>query len=288
MKRYSQRVNRFIHPYSISVWLLCVCFVSFAEETKAQKVVIGLYPLLSPSLLTHRMQPLADYVRFSGVSDVTITVDASYEDFITNAQKGVYDIVQAPAHIAAYLIGKGNFEPVAKWDIVFSSVILTKSGSPLKSIMDLMNKSIAIPNPYAFVTIAALSHLQDSGLAENRDFKLLRKATHDRSLMALIRKEADACVMSSAMLSMVDTTIRKELKILSQVDSLDADILLVRKGSTVIPKGTDYFRNFFSGKQGKLFLEKWKTDRPMITINSFEIKRLHKYTQTMERMIDSH
>lgn len=86
LKRYTKGRNRHTNKYIIHLWFLCFCFVSFAGEKQAQKVTIGIYPLLSTSLLTHRMQPLADYIRSTGVKSVTIKVDVSYEDFIHNAR----------------------------------------------------------------------------------------------------------------------------------------------------------------------------------------------------------
>ncbi len=286
-KRFTSIGSRLINKCFIPLWIVCFCAVSFSGEEQTQKATIGLYPLLSPSLLTHRLQPLADFIRSTGVKSVTIKVDVSYEDFIRNARRGEYDIVQAPAHIAAYLIEKEIYEPVIKMGPYFSSVLLARADSPLKRITDLKNKIIAIPNPYAFVTIAAITRLQDAGLTENNEYTILRKATHDRTLMAIRRKEADAGVMSSAMLAMVDTTIRKELKILSKIDSLAADLLLVRKGSSIADKGPDYFRNFVSGKYGKLFLEKWKIGMRLEAISSFDTKSIYKYTQVIEGKIEA-
>lgn len=54
--------------------------------------------------------------------------------------------------------------------------------------------------------------------------------------------------MSSAMLSMVDTTISKDFKILAKIDNLTADLMLVRKNSIMAKKGNRYFTNFVAGK----------------------------------------
>jgi len=54
--------------------------------------------------------------------------------------------------------------------------------------------------------------------------------------------------MSSAMLSMVDTTISKDFKILAKIDNLTADLMLVRKNSNMAKKGNRYFTNFVAGK----------------------------------------
>jgi ABC-type phosphate/phosphonate transport system substrate-binding protein len=270
----------------ICLGFICLCSVSFAREKHAQKITLGIYPLLSTHYLTHRMQPLVDYIRATGVDSVTIKVDLSYENFINNARRGDYDIVQAPAHIAAYLIEKGYYEPVIMWDFTFSSVILTTTNSPLQRISDLKNKIIAIPNHYAFVTIAAISHLEDAGLIENKEYKLLRKGTHDRTFMAIMREEADAGIMSSATLSMVDTEIRKDLKILTKIENLAADLLLVRKNSIIATKGNIYFKNFVAGKYGKLFLKEWGVNHSIKAINSFDTKSLHKYKQVLVRKIE--
>lgn len=277
-----------MHTKKIITYLCFVLYaVSFAGDKSTQKVSFGIYPLLSTSLLTHRMKPLADYIRSTGVDSVTIEVDLCYEDFIQKARKGDYDLVQAPAHIAAYLIEKGNYKPVTMSDFTFSSVILTTASSPLQSISDLKNKIIAIPNPYAFVTIAAIAHLKDAGLTEGKEYTLQTKATHDRTLMALMRKEVDAGIMSSAMLSMVDTTVSKNLKILAKIDSLTADLMLVRKNSILAKKGKSYFANFLAGKYGKLYHEKWESKFKRKAIDSFDTKSLQRYKQIIEKKIES-
>lgn len=264
--------------------IICLCFSAsvYSFERDNQQIVIASYPYASPGILKKRFKPLVNFLEQRTKKQVSVVIAKSYQDLINEAIKGKYDLVTCPSHIAAALWQDQQFHPVMHWRGTFSSRLLVKQNSPVKTIADLKDRSIAIPDFQALVTQAMENHLKNAKLLNSRDYQFIVRSTHDRALYELLRGKVDAAIISSSFHAKLQKPFDQNIKILEEIEGLISDVYLVSPNSTLLDQPT-LFEQFIASQYYEPYKQVWGIPEGMVTDFLPRLKLMENYKPNINK-----
>ena len=160
-------------------------------------LVMGVHPFKSAQDLHTMFKPIADYLSQKLGVPVELKFAKSYEDTAGQLGKGELDFSYLSPTIYAKYSKTNNYQPLAQ--IVnegkpsFSGVIVTKSGSPVKTMKDLKGKSFAFGDRNSTVThVVPLYMMMKEGMSVNDLSKHAFLGSHDNIALNIIAGTFDA------------------------------------------------------------------------------------------------
>lgn len=243
------------------------------------ELTLGLYPLLSQTMLQFRHQPLADFLQHSEARPVTIKYANSYQLFLKQCLAASHDVIVAPAHIAALLTRHNLYQPLLILDFDLRAFIVSLNTGSIDKPHQLASKTLAVANPIALVTMAGLYGLKQQNIAIEK-INIQKKSTHDRALYSLLSGHADAALISNSFYLELPTRTAKKLRAIHQSQPLTSDIIMVKRES----KYADSIRNnFATSSEGAVYLTRWKSAFKLNPINAEQLlQKNNKYSLLLE------
>ena len=236
----------------------------FSLDDDRNKLVIGSYPYLSPNILVRQIKPLANFLEEQTQKQVSVVVLSRYEELLAEDAAEKYDLVLTPSHFALALWRDSQFKPVMHWLETFSARMLVKNDAPFKSLADLKNRAISIPDRQALVVFSMERRLAEYQLLASRDYQFRVRSTHDRALYELILGKVDAAIISSAIHSKLQLPFREELRVLNEIDGLLSDVYLLSPKSDLL-KDKSLFERFIRSEYYEPYKKIWNEPKGLTT-----------------------
>ena len=166
-------------------------------EKAPQTLHFGVVSFYNPRLMYLKYQPLMDYL--SGVTGQRweLVIGPSYERTVedlcagrlTAAYLGPYSYVRAHAACGAVPVAKLNTDGKP----TYTSVILVRTDSPIKSVQDIAGKRFGFGSPMSTSShVMPRAMLADAGLRPGVDFTCRYYFHHERAARAVLLGEVDA------------------------------------------------------------------------------------------------
>lgn len=173
--------------------LLCLAASTPAPGDQALRA--GFLPVSPAAQLAARFTPLLDHLSEKTGHRFDFVTAPSFPVFMERAARGEYDLIWVPPHFARQANLETGYEPLAAGGRKLAGVILSRRDGPA-SARDVRNKTVALVDPEALVTILVLSRLEDEGLRPGRDYRVRYFQNHPSAMEAVRRGAADVAGVS--------------------------------------------------------------------------------------------
>lgn len=177
------------HCFFIVVLVCLLTGFSFAQLKKPnndKEIVFAVLPFDNTLVLAKTFYPLAKYLEKAGGIKIRFATAPTWDLFMERLETGQYDIVYGnPYHyIKAHdalgykIIAKVSGEP-------FTGILLVRKKSTIKTIKDLIGKTIALPHRDAWAAYWLTKyHLLKHGIDIDKQSNLIFVESHNRSILA--------------------------------------------------------------------------------------------------------
>lgn len=179
------------------MFLAAVCAPA-ARAADADPLAFVVHPFDTPSRLYQRFRPLCDYLQEVLGRPVTLRVASTYEEQIQHIAEGKADLTYIGP--TPYVRARDHYGPVLLLaaeaeggKASYQSVIVVRSDSPIRSLADIRNRTMAFGADKSFSSfyIPRLM-LQNAGvrLSDLKNYAYLGR--HERVALAVLHRDFDA------------------------------------------------------------------------------------------------
>lgn len=158
-------------------------------------VVFGLTPWLSPDVTSLWLNKIEKQLRNSQCIKFKYQSASDFESYVRNGINGQYDILNAPPHIASYLMNHHQFRIVAREALEGQAIIIKLKSTNISSLDQLNHRKLAVPDPLAVVTLLAKEAFNKPNHTINPDYIYYQH--HNEVVHAVMAGEMDAGVIFS-------------------------------------------------------------------------------------------
>ena len=136
----------------------------------------------------------------------------TFKLFAEEIEKETYDIIfiQPFDYPKAYRHG---YRPLARRSDNLDAIIVTKIDSDIKSIKDLVGKTIANPPDESAISIVIEKEFKKAGINGKKDIEMIYTGNHFACMQMVLVGKADACSTTSPVLQRWETTQLKSKKL---------------------------------------------------------------------------
>ena len=158
---------------------------------------VGVAPWTNSQIAKFWSGQLGKHFRSGYCIAATFRSDADYLAYLHAAVSGKYDLLDAPPHIALFLVQHHGFQIVARERFnTARTTYFVRSDSKIMSLADLGSKVLAAPDPLGFVSLVAVERF--AGRMPPTTITYFGK--HEQVISAVLNKQASAGVIYSPML----------------------------------------------------------------------------------------
>jgi len=188
---------------------------------------MGIFPHLPPRELEKVFSPMAaDLSKIIG-KPIIFRTSSTYHKFMQQLDQQVFDIAFVQPFDYIRVADKYGYRPLATREEKLSAIIVTKKDSPLKSIDDLKNKTIALPPKVAAVSLLVKNHAINHHMKPGKDITLTHHRSHISCMQQVLIGSADACGTAAPALRFFQHKMKTELKIISESKAIPHTLFVI-------------------------------------------------------------
>lgn len=155
----------------------------------------GFLPVSPAAQLAARFTPLLDHLSTKTGHRFDFVTAPGFPTFMERTSQGEYDLIWVPPHFARQANLEAGYEPLAAGGKKLVGVLLARRDGP-GSARDVRNKTLALVDPQAFISLLVISFLEDNGLRADRNYRIRYFQTHPSAIEAVRRGVADLAGVS--------------------------------------------------------------------------------------------
>ena len=209
-----------------------------ADENAPPALLFAVHPYDNPSRLMARFQPLCDYLTQKLGRPVKLLLAHSYGDEIRQIARGQVDLAYMGP--TPYLRAHDNYLKNAKHNVEiiageiqngkanYHSVLVVPQSSPVQTVADLKNHTIAFGSPRSFSSyFVPRAMLLNNGvqLSDLKDYEFLGR--HERVALAVVHGDFDAGGLRR---NIADRYLDRSLRIIATSPPLPPHVIVARPG----------------------------------------------------------
>jgi phosphonate transport system substrate-binding protein len=258
------------------------------DNTPQKPLEIGIIPYSSTRALISTYEPMRQYLETTLGRPVKIFTSNGFKQFFLNSQKGDYDLVISAAHFARILQKENAFKPLVRFSTGGRGLVMTTLNSPIKSVKDLKGQTVAIPDVLSLASIVCLTHLNEAGLKQGKDFQLLEVPSFASAILSLQKGDATAAVSAPGALVQMAKEMRESVR--PVVDTGEYVNLIILSHSRMDNKLSGLIHNALlrfgnTTKEGKQFLSNTGFGN-IIPVTAKDMNSLDRYTPETKRLLN--
>lgn len=172
-----------------------------AQSLDPKTLRVALLPDENASTIIQNAQPLKAHLEKTLNRNIELVVTTDYSSMIEAMRFGrievayfgplSYVLAKSKSDIEAFAVG------VTKGSPTYTSVVITQSDSPLKSLKDLGGKTVAYGDRASTSShLVPRAMIEDTGLVADRDYKTVYVGAHDAVARAVETGKAQAGALS--------------------------------------------------------------------------------------------
>jgi phosphonate transport system substrate-binding protein len=228
-----------------------------ATDDKGE-LVLGVFPYLSPNQIVEYFTPLKDHLAKSLGRQVEVRSAPNFAQFVERTRAGEYDVIFTGPHMGRLAEKRDSYRPLAQTGVPIITVALVKKDSPLKSLGNLQNGTVAVGSKLAMAYQNINLELRKSGLELGKNVKFLDTATFSNVVEAVIHGEADVGAVGSALWDSASAEQHAKLQEIYRSKPLPGFLLLghTRNGKATLDKIQASLYDFSATPTGKAYFAK--------------------------------
>lgn len=250
-----------------------------ASNSGESELVFGVYPYLSPSQIVEQFTPLNDYLTGELGRPVTLRSAPDFGKFIERTHAGEYDIIFTAPHMGRLAEKSDKYFPLAQTGYHIVIVTLTKIDSPIKSLGDLRDRSLAVGAKLSMSYQITNQALGKVGLQLGKNVNFIDTASFSNVLESILRGEADAGATGSLLWDSAPAEHRAKLREIYRSQPVPGFLLLghPRNGKKTLSKLQAALTSFASKPASQAFFARTRQIdfRPL---DAATMKRIDPYT----------
>lgn len=267
--------------------LVCALIVwPILGAAREKTLIVGVLPTLSPRVLLNNYQPFRVYLEHALNRPVEMVTATDFATFHKSTLAGDYDIVVTAAHLGRLAETERGYIPLATYKSANRAMVMTSRVAPLKSIRDLRGHTVVVLDRYALIASQAMAWLDDQGLHEGSDYRLLETSSHNSAAYSVLSGESTLAIISPAGWKQMPENLREGLQVYANLPAIPGLMWLAnprlaqeapRLKSILLafspdsPEGSQFFH--VTGYQG------------MREITPEEMKSLDPYTRYLQKTL---
>ena len=178
--------------------LLVLLPAHLAAQPPALEIAIA--PFLSTRTLLARYQPLQAYLEQKLQRPVLLVTAPDFRTFAERTQRGEYRYAITAPHFARLAQKAAGYRPMLMAKAKLVAIAVVDKNSPLRNLAELRGKTVAVPDPLAFVSMLGAQLLRASGLVPGKDVALRPALSHNSAVLSVLRGESAAAFTTAALL----------------------------------------------------------------------------------------
>jgi phosphonate transport system substrate-binding protein len=199
-----------------------------AAVTGGTPLRLGLAPYLSPGALLAAFRSLREHLERTLDRPIEMVTAKDFVALVTATQRGDYDAVLLPAHVARLAISDWRFEPLARTLETVHVVVLVRADGPVRSAADLRGGKAGMLDTLSLTASVGRQWLQDQGLAD--DVTVVALPSINSALISLDRSEVAMVVAGSSQLLNLPAGTPRSARVLATVRDIPGPIYVARPG----------------------------------------------------------
>jgi len=260
IKQHADR-RRFAWPILLLVSMLSlVPPASYATDSNGPVYSLGVFPHLPPRDLEKVFAPMAaDLAKALGVR-VELHSSTTYRKFAERLDQEQFDIAFVQPFDYVRAADKHGYLPLATRTEKLSTIVVTRTDSPLNSIQDLRNKKVALPPRTAAVSQLLRGYLKSQGIDPDRDIKLSYHRSHVSCMQQVLIGEAVACGTAAPARRFFQSKFNIPLKVIASSREIPHTLWVAHKRlpAEVRKKLRAHIINWSNTREGQALLERGK------------------------------
>ena len=177
------------------------------REAGTAPLEIAVVPFLSPRLLVSTYEPVRAAIQAAVGRPAYLITAPNFRRFLERTRAGEYALAVTAPHFARLAELESRCRPIAQWRGELRGVFLVEEASPVRTLAGLRGRIVATPDPLALITMMAVESLAADGLAPGTDVRLEAQPSHNAALLAVLRQQAAAAVMSTSSVKVIDPAL---------------------------------------------------------------------------------
>lgn len=187
-------------PPAAHARLTMVCLASLlampaSGQADPEPWTLGLQPFASPQTLFDRYAPLREWIEEERGSGVTLEGSRDFAQFIDRLRDERYEIAVVAPHVVPLLGDASPYAPIARSRDVLAMVIVAPAESPIRTMMDLEDRTLATPARQSLGTTLARDRVGQVFATNDPPVDYLEFPHPQAAVSAMQRGLADASVL---------------------------------------------------------------------------------------------
>lgn len=247
------------------------------------ELVFGVYPYLSPSQIVEQFTPLSYHLTKALGRPVALRSAPDFEKFIARTHAGEYDIIFTAPHMGRLAEKRDGYLPLAQTGYPIVIVALTMKSSPIKSLDNLRDHTLAVGAKMSMTYQIINQALGKSGLEFGKNVSFIDTASFSNVLEAILRGDADAGATGTLLWDSAPAEQRAQLHEIYRSQPVPGFLLLghPRNGKKTLDKLQAALTSFAGTAAGQAFFAKTRQIdfRPL---DAATMKRIDPYTAVFD------
>lgn len=202
-------------------------FWSGLAAAQGAPLIVGVLPTLSPRILLNNYQPFRIYLEHTLKRPVEMVTALDFAAFHKSTVAGDYDIVVTAAHLGRLAQIESGYIPLATYTSTNRAMLMTSRAAPLRSIGDLRGGGLATLDRYALISGQVRVWLEEQGLRESMDYRLLETPSHNSAAYSVLSGESALAIISPAGWKQMPANIRDGLQVFASLPAVPSLMWLV-------------------------------------------------------------
>lgn len=263
---------------SFALFLVLCPHAVMANEKAA--LTLGVFPYVTPVQLAAFHTPLKDYLADNLQRPVTLVTAPDFDSFIERTRQGQYDIILTAPHLGRLAETRDGYKRLAQTGHFVQGIFLARKDSDIHKIEDLRGKTVMIAQRVSIIYQMAEHLLRKKGLVPGESVTIIETRTHNNSMHAPLRGEADASVTGTLLWRVLQDEQKDRMRVIGTTEEAPGFLLMAHP--RVAPQDIEKIK--------KLLLDFHRVpgNETYFSTNGFEkfqpvddksMKRLDPYTQ---------
>lgn len=221
-------------------------------------LVFGVFPHLTAKQIIENYEPLVSSLEKTMQRRIVVYSAPTLRAFFARTQKGDYDILLTPPHMAWLARQDAGYRPLLKYAQPVHGLLVVRSDSPVMDPEALRGRTIATADAIALAGLALEADLDKRGLKRGVDYRTMESGTHSSTVMQVVNKRADAAMIGQHAYQLMPEDLRNQLRILATTPPLSSLMYLAhpRIGDRDAQAIRQALLDFAASPEGQAFIKR--------------------------------
>lgn len=249
-------------------------------------LTLGVLPNISARVLLTHYQPMREYLQQSLGRQVEVVTANDFRAFAQATRDGRYDVIVTAPNLGRMAQVDSRWTPIAQYEPGIPALLVAAAGPGEAAVARLRGKALALANPQSLVALVGLRWLEGQGLAQGRDFRIVRTPNDDSLGAVILSGEAPFAIMSMGEFRAKPEALRQSLRIAAEIATVPGFLVMTHPGMAVADRQrlVEAFGAFPASEPGQRFFA-LSGFRNIRRVDDRELATLDPYVEVTRRTL---